>query len=155
MESNRLRLLLTFLIEGAFGLFLVLAPIRWMDRRGLFDIVEDDHIRERWASIEAMSGKFPVDVLILGNSHAYTGVHPSWLSAATGMTCFILANQGVNVVDSYWGLREALNSMDPQIVLIETTGMNDRPMIADSPSGLVNQLRAVHARKDSWAKVQS
>ena len=155
MESGRLKRLFAFLIEGAFGLALVLLPVRWMDRTGMFDIVEEDHVRNRWVGLEAMEGKFPVDVLVLGNSHAYTGIDPEWLSAATDMTCFVLADLGVNLVDNHWALQEALELTQPQVVLIETTGMNASAAISETPVGLVNQLKAFHARSNMALKAKS
>lgn len=155
MEKGRLKQLGAFFLEGAFGLFLVLAPIQWLDRLGAFDIMDEDHIRDRWWSLNFLQDKLAVDVLILGNSHAYMGVHPEWLSAATGMTCFVAANNGTNAVDNYWTLREALNYVDPQLVLLETTGLNRREKITDSKQGLVHQLRAFHARSDWRLKAAS
>ena len=151
MESHRIRRLLAFLLEGGFGLFLVLAPIQWMDRRGVFDIEDEPHWRARWQSLQVLKGKLPVDVLILGNSHAFTGFEPAWLSSATDMTCFVLGNSSTNAVDHYWALRQALEYTQPQLVLVETTGMNETEMVSsDGGIGLVNQLRAFHARS-SWA----
>lgn len=158
MEQGQTKRILTFLIEGFVGLILILAPIRWADQRGLFDNGSDENSVERWASLRQYQDRIPVDVLILGNSHAYTGLSPEWLSAATGMTCFVLGFRGTDVTDHYWVLREALLHVKPQLVLVETTGIGFREE-ADNlfieRMSLVNQLLAFHARQDELLKAES
>ena len=53
---------------------------------------DNDHIRKKWHYLyQYAREKKPVDVLIIGNSHAYTGLRPEVLKDMTGLNCFILA----------------------------------------------------------------
>ncbi len=144
-----------FFLQVAFGLSCIIATILWLDNRGVYDEKDADHVEQRWESLYNLPDSLEIDILILGNSHAFTGIVPKLLSAGTGMTSFVLANNGTILCDSYWSLREALELCTPQLVLVETTGMDMQESKHDESSFFVNQLRAFHARRNWRLKLQS
>jgi hypothetical protein len=140
------RSILLFFVEFFFGFILIAGTILGLDRRGIFDTRNSDHNEQRWISLESMKDSVDVDLLILGNSQAYTGILPKQLSASTGMTTFVLANNGIIMRDAYWNLMEALSLCSPQLILIETSLMNSKETHAELPVVLVSSIRALRAR---------
>lgn len=140
------RSILLFFVEFFFGFILIAGTILGLDRRGIFDTRNSDHNEQRWISLESMKDSVDVDLLILGNSQAYTGILPKQLSASTGMTSFVLANNGIIMRDAYWNLMEALSLCSPQLILIETSLMNSKETHAELPVVLVSSIRALRAR---------
>jgi len=140
------RSILLFFVEFFFGFILIAGTILGLDRRGIFDTRNSDHNEQRWISLESMKDSVDVDLLILGNSQAYTGILPKQLSASTGMTSFVLANNGIIMRDAYWNLMEALSLCSPQLILIETSLMNSKETHAELPAVLVSSIRALRAR---------
>jgi hypothetical protein len=140
------RSILLFFAEFFFGFVLIAGTIFGLDRLGIFDTRSSDHNEQRWLSLESIKDSVDVDLLILGNSQAYTGILPKQLSASTGMTSFVLANNGIIMRDAYWNLKEALSLCSPQLILIETSLMNSQETHADLPSVLVSSIRALRAR---------
>ena len=140
------RSILLFFVEVCFGFILIAGTIFGLDRRGIFDTRNSDHNEQRWISLESMKDSVDVDLLILGNSQAYTGILPKQLSASTGMTSFVLANNGIIMRDAYWNLMEALSLCSPQLILIETSLMNSKETHAELPVVLVSSIRALRAR---------
>ena len=149
------RKITNFFLQVAFGLSCIIATIMWLDARGVYDEKDADHVEQRWESLYNLTDSVEIDILVLGNSHAFTSVKPKLLSAGTGMTSFVLANNGTVLCDSYWTLREALDVCTPQLVLVETTGMDMQESKEDDSGFFVNQLRAFHARRNWRLKLQS
>ena len=147
-----------FLLRGLGVFSVVISGILFSDSKGWFDAPVDSnpHILKRWSSIKNMHEKNQeIDVLVLGNSHAYTGINPKHLSAQLGMTSFVLANNSSIWTDSYWTLREALLWCDPQVVIIESYGLNKEACYGAKPTHLVNQIRAFEGREDFKTKLAS
>jgi hypothetical protein len=144
-----------FFLQVAFGLACIIATILWLDNRGVYDEKDSDHVEQRWESLYSLEDSVEIDVLMIGNSHAFTGVIPKLLSAGIGMTSFVLANNGTILGDSYWTLREAVEVCQPQLVLVETTAIDMQLLKQDESSFFVNQLRAFHARRNWRLKVQA
>lgn len=147
-----------FLLRGVLGIGVLLAAIVLSDSKGWFDapIDANPHILKRWEALKNMKEQNQdVDVLILGNSHAYTGINPKHMSARLGMTSFVLANNSSIWTDSYWTLREALLWCTPQVVVIETYGLNGQGLGGGEPVHLVNQIRAFDGRSDFKTKLAS
>jgi hypothetical protein len=147
-----------FLLRGVLGIGVLMAGIILSDSKGWFDapIDANPHILKRWKALKNMKEQGQdVDVLILGNSHAYTGINPKHMSARLGMTSFVLANNSSIWTDSYWTLREALLWCTPQVVVIETYGLNNQGLGGERPVHLVNQIRAFDARSDLKTKLVS
>ena len=140
------RSILLFFAEFFFGFILIAGTILGLDRRGIFDTRSSDHNEQRWISLESMKDSVDVDLLILGNSQAYTGILPKQLSASTGMTSFVLANNGIIMRDAYWNLLEALSLCSPQLILIETSLMNSKETNAGLSETLLSSIRSARAR---------
>lgn len=152
------RQITSFLLRGAIGCLLICGGIAWSDARGLFDAPTNSnpHQIKRWASLKNLhASDHNVDVLVLGNSHAYTGINPKHLSAQLGMTAFVMANNSMSWTDSYWTLREALKYCKPQVVVLETYGLDNNAPENRGTSVLVNQIRAFKNRSDIPLKIAS
>lgn len=150
--------ILFFILRGIVGVTLIVGGLFWSDYKGMFDAPINDHPHQvkRWASLKNLhETDHNVDVLILGNSHAFTGINPKHLSAQLGMTAFVMANNSMNWVDSYWTLREALNYCKPQIIVLETYGLDNYAPEQRSQAILSNQIRAFDNRSDIPLKIAS
>ena len=156
--SGNQRQMLAFLGKAILGLALFLGSIAWVDSTGLFQAPPDDnpHIEKRWSSLQSLAeeGK-NVDLLVLGNSHAYTGINPKHLSAELGMTAMVMANNSMSWTDSYWTLKAALAHCTPQVVVVETYGLDAHAPGQRGLAHLVNQIRAFKARRSPLLQLQS
>jgi hypothetical protein len=79
----------------------------------------------KWATTATYVGfyKIPkdsVDVLILGSSHAATGISPQKLYDEYGITSYNLGCEQQNLLVSYYWLKEALKYQSPKAVIIDT-----------------------------------
>ncbi|MDD6194958.1 MAG: hypothetical protein PUB19_08675 [Lachnospiraceae bacterium] len=61
------------------------------------------------------------DVLFLGTSVTFNGISPLDLWNEYGMVSFNLANEGHDLANSYWALKEALNYQQPKVVVIDVS----------------------------------
>jgi hypothetical protein len=130
--------------------------ILYIDIKGYFDPDQvNNHTKKKWESFYSFTEKNSVDILLLGNSHLYTGINPKNLSLALGVNAFILASPGTNIADTYFSLREALDRTDPKLVIIETYGIDNFNPFELSKSGLSDQLKSFYARKNFFVKLSS
>ena len=60
-----------------------------------------------------------VDVLFLGDSHAYSDIYPFELWDRYGITAYNMANYNCTIPMSYWLLRNALTTCSPKAVVID------------------------------------
>ena len=60
-----------------------------------------------------------VDVLFLGDSHAYSDIYPFELWDRYGITAYNMANYNCTIPMSYWLLRNALTTCHPKAVVID------------------------------------
>src|SRR5690554_3479302 len=63
--------------------------------------------------------KNTVDILILGNSHANSGLDLDIIDAKIGGKSVSLATRGQNIYQSYYVALEAYNYQTPEILIIE------------------------------------
>ena len=104
----------------AFSAFIVLI-IAFTDYKGYFNPdYSNDHTRRKWNSYYEFTKQNPIDVVLVGNSHLYTGISPENLSTALGANCFILASPGTTMTDTYFCLKEAISVCKPKIAIVET-----------------------------------
>ena len=137
--------------KALLGLGLIVLTIVALEYQGKFEDEFDpnNHREKRWNYLYHMAeNDTPIDILVMGNSHAYTGLSPEYLSAATESNAFVLANNGSNVADVYWNLKELLTLHKPKLVALETYTINHDRHNAMSASMLVNQIRAFNTRKN-------
>lgn len=141
----------TFLLIGV-----VVFIINKYENKGYFNPDnKNNHTKRKWDSFYKFTESNNVDVLLLGNSHLYTGINPKNLSEALGVNSFILASPGTSIADSYYSLKEALKVTKPKVVVIETYGMNDSDPYALEGQDLSNQFKSFYARKDFSTKLLS
>lgn len=60
-----------------------------------------------------------VDVLVLGSSHAYTGVSTAELWDSYGMATYVLGGPQQSLWQSYYCLEEALKTQTPELIVLE------------------------------------
>lgn len=145
-----------------FQILLILAIIvgcvLYTDHIGLFNPdSSNNHVERKWNSFYKMTENDTIDVIIIGNSIAFTGINPKNLSETLGATCFILAAPGTTVTDSYYCLKEALTRTKPKAVLIETRSIGDYEPDDDKQykAHYMNNSRSFKARKNIKEKFGS
>ena len=153
LDLTHLRVLGKLVFQISIGLFLVFFVVFCLDFVDAFDEADRNHNEQTWTSLYELGDA--VDVLVLGNSRSYTGVNPKQLSNATGLTSFVLGNDGVLMKDAYWNLREALTVCSPQLILVETGMMNFLETKSDIPAVLFNSIQSYDARQNSALKWKS
>ena len=148
---NAYKPLLETCAKALLGLGLIVLSIWALERDGQFEDEYDsnNHRKKRWEYLYHMADAgTPIDIVVLGNSHAYTGLSPEYLSAATESNAFVLANNGSNVADTYWNLKELLTLHTPELVALETYTINHDDHGNMSQDMLVNQIRAFNTRRN-------
>lgn len=146
------RLFLETCAKALLGGALLLFTVWIVEQNGAFENAPDsnDHGTKRWDYLYRMAETDKdIDVLVLGNSHAYTGLSPEYLSAALESNAFVLANPGTNVADAYWNLREFLTLQTPQLVALESYAINKTSHDAMGAGMLVDQVKAFNARRNT------
>ena len=134
----------------------VLGAVYFTDQKGWFAPNNiNNHTQRKWDAYYEFTKKNEVDVVLVGNSHLYTGVNPENLSCALGANCFILAAPGTALTDAYYCLKEAIAVCKPKIAVIETYCINDYRTRAFTDSKLSDQLQSFHARKKIPQKLLS
>ena len=92
----------TLLAKAAIFLVVVVAVVKFTDFKSYFNPdYTNDHTRRKWNAFYQFTKDKPVDVVLVGNSHLYTGINPENLSTALGANCFILASPGTTMTDVY------------------------------------------------------
>lgn len=146
-------------LKGLLGSALLIGSVAAIESKGDFHNESDpnNHSIKRWDYLYHMSSaQIPVDALVLGNSHSYTGISPEFLSGALRANAFVLANPGTNVADCYWNLKELLTIHQPSVVALETYSINGKDHEDMAADMLVNQIKAFNARRDptlKWASL--
>lgn len=130
--------------------------VNYFDSIGYFNPNNvNNHTKKKWDAFYDFTTQNNVDILLLGNSHLYTGINPKNLSNALGGNAFILASPGTNIADTYYSLLEALEVTKPQIVVIETYGINAFNPYELEGSALSDQFKSFSARKNVVKKLES
>jgi hypothetical protein len=134
----------------------IFVAVYYSDHKGLFNPNQaNDHTLRKWDSFYDFTKKNNVDILLIGNSHLYTGINPKNLSTTLGANAFILASPGTQISDSYYSLKEALRRSKPSLVVIETYGIRDFDQLNLSKGGLSDQMKSFSARRDFTTKLRS
>ena len=66
-----------------------------------------------------------VDVLVLGSSHAFQAVNTGMLWQEHGISSFILGGSVQPIWNTYYYLKEALNTQTPQLIILEAYMITD------------------------------
>lgn len=146
-----------FILEVLAVAAVAIGAIALSDSRRVFAPDEsNNHIGKKWhyLYLYAKQGK-PIDILIVGNSHAYTGIIPEIIKEMLGARCFILAAPGVQMDDCSYMLEEALTIINPKLVVLETYPINDYDQKNLSPSDLSDQFTSFASRRNVKLKLKS
>lgn len=146
------KITIKFLIVGLICLMVIM----FLDFKGYFNADDrNNHTLKKWNTFYEFTENNDVDIILLGNSHLYTGINPKNLSTALGVNAFILASPGTNISDSYYSLKEALTKCNPKIVVVETFCINEAENCKLSNGGLTDAFKSFSARKNRLIKLES
>lgn len=81
---------------------------------------EYDDIQKRWDYFYNLP-KNSLDILILGNSHAYSSYSPNVIDAICETNSFVLASNSQKLEQTYFNLKEALKYQSPDLVIIQAS----------------------------------
>lgn len=130
--------------------------IKHIDTKGYFNPDEiNNHTKKKWDSYYEFTKKNNVDIVLVGNSHLYSGINPKNLSNTLGCNAFILASPGTHIADSYYALKEALKRTRPKVVVVETYGISNFEPHELEKGALSDQFKSFYARKDIPTKLES
>lgn len=143
------------LLLNAIGfVVIIIVVVLFTDQKGYFNPdYSNDHTRRKWNAYYKFTKIQPVDVVLVGNSHLYTGISPENLSNALGANCFILASPGTTLTDAYFCLKEAITVCKPKIAVVETFSMNDYDSYKLKSGTLSDQFKSFAARKNTSQKL--
>ena len=128
----------------------------YSETAGYFNINEKgNHTKKKWDAFYELTEDVDIDILLVGNSHLYTGINPKNLSAALGVNAFILGAPGTYVADHYFNLQEALKRSNPKLVIVETYGLSKSNPLEFSGADLSDQIKSFATRKDIRLKLAS
>lgn len=143
-------------LKSLLVMIVVGLSLYYSDNKGYFNPdASNSHTQKKWDAYYKFSERNDIDILLLGNSHLYTGVNPKNLCNTLGVNSFILAAPGSNISDTYYGLKEALKKANPKLVVIETYGIKDFKPHELKDGDLSDQFKSFQARKDFFTKLTS
>jgi len=148
--------ILKIIVKSILLILILSIGIVVSDRKGYFDPDQtNNHTKKKWDTFYSFVEKNEVDLLLMGNSHMYSGINPKNLSNTLGLNAFILASPGTRIIDTYFGLKEALQISKPKLVVIETYGINNFNPYELSKQNLSDQFKSFYARKSLKTKLLS
>ena len=87
-------------LKVIFVVAVFIIAINYSDSKGYFNPDEsNNHTKKKWDSFYKFSKRNNVDIVLVGNSHLYSGINPKNLSNTLGVNAFILASPGTNISD--------------------------------------------------------
>lgn len=153
MEKNTLSL---FITKACLLIVVVGGILFTCDRKGYFEANNiNNHTERKWNSFYQFGRHHSVDIVMVGNSHLYTGINPKNLSMALGVNAFILASPGTLISDSYYCLEEALTHCKPKIAIIETYGIKEFQMDSLDNGTRSDHIKSFSARRNLMNKLMS
>ena len=137
-------------------LIIAVAAVVFTDRKKYFITDQGDpHHELRWNSVYDLTPDHPLDIVVLGNSHANTGVDPFTLSCVLGCTVFDMAPSGITIADAYYCLKELLTRTTPRLVVIETYLMRGTDGPPTEGLSLADEYRSFYPRRNNLIKLES
>ena len=95
-----------------------------------------------------------LDLLIVGDSEAYSSVSPMVLWKNNGIASYLISLPGQQISEAYEGLLDALDTHQPKMVLVETNMFFRAPSAAVDKAGLlyttVNRIFPIIQFHDLW-----
>lgn len=148
---------LRFVLEVLFVVITVIAVIAVCDTRRVFASDEaNNHIGKKWHYLyQYAKQKKPIDILVIGNSHAYTGLIPELFQNGLNARCFVLAAPGVQMDDCSDMLEEALTLITPKLVILETFPINAYVQKDLDGQALSDQFHSFAQRRNIRLKLKS
>jgi len=132
----------------------IFSVVFFTDHKGWFDPDNtNNHAARKWDSYYQFTRTNNVDIVLIGNSHIYTGINPKNLSCALNANTFILAAPGTTITDAYYCLKEAITLSKPKIAVIETFAIKDYRSHDFTEGPLSDQLQSFQARKNVRQKL--
>lgn len=146
-----------FVLEVLLVTAALVTIIACCDFRRVFASDElNNHIGKKWYYLYKYAReKKPVDILVIGNSHAYTGLRPEVIKDMTGLNCFIMAAPGVYQDDCSYMLEEALSIVKPRLVVLETYPIHSYVQKDLSSAQLSEQFKSFSNRRNLSLKLKS
>jgi len=135
---------------------IILAGLAFSDYMGFFKPNNtNNHTLRKWEAYYDFTENNDIDILLVGNSHLYTGINPKNLSTALGCNAFILASPGTHVDDHYYVIKEAIKVKKPKLVVLETYGLKEVYPREKHKGSLSDQFKSFAARKNLATKLIS
>ncbi len=154
VKQQSVKTIYTLLLKFVGFAIIIITMVLITDNKGYFNPdYSNDHTRRKWNAYYKFTKTQPVDVVLVGNSHLYTGISPENLSNALGASCFILASPGTTLTDAYFCLKEAITVYKPKIAVVETFSMNDYDSYKLKAGTLSDQFKSFSARKNKAQKL--
>ena len=111
---------------------------------------DDSNVCTVWEDINSGNGP---DVLILGNSNAYTSFVPDIIEESTGLSCGVLGSSGENMFLTVENLKSALHHYTPEVVVLEayaiTTAFHPERR-AEMQFAMLNGIEGMDSIKDRF-----
>ena len=137
-------------------LAIAVSVVIFTDKKGYFEPDQsNEHPAKKWNAFYEFTENDTVDVVLVGNSHCFSGINPENLSTALGANCFVLASPATTIMDSYYCLKEALMRTCPKVAVIETYGINNSVNHNLKANIVSEQFRSFNARKNLPMKIAS
>ena len=86
--------------------------------RGGEILQEYNDVKKRWNFFYELP-RNSLDILILGNSHAYSTYDPKIIDAICYTNSFVIASNSQKIEQTYFNLKEALSNQNPKLVVIQ------------------------------------
>jgi len=154
VKQQTIKTIYNLLLNAVGFTIIITAVVLFTDSKGYFNPdYSNDHTRRKWNAYYKFTKVQPVDVILVGNSHLYTGINPENLSNALGANCFILASPGTTLTDAYFCLKEAITVCKPKIAVVETFSMNGYDSYKLKDGSLSDQFKSFSARKNIGQKL--
>ncbi|GHT01737.1 hypothetical protein AGMMS49525_03340 [Bacteroidia bacterium] len=128
----------------------VLLIVLYLDKKGYFmSDQSNNHTKRKWDAFYSFTKTRNIDVLIVGNSHVFTGIDPFVLSVLTNTNTFMLGNSGAGIADAYFSLGEVLQKIKPKLVVVETYAIGG----SDKMEGMA-EIQSFEAHRDVAYKLR-
>ncbi|GHS85731.1 hypothetical protein FACS1894201_05800 [Bacteroidia bacterium] len=140
-----------FAFKTLFMFAIVVVTVAFTDYKGYFTSDQsNNHTRRKWNGFYKFTKNKQIDVLVVGNSHVFTGIDPFVLSVATSSNCFLLGNAGAGIADAYFTLGEALQKLKPKVVVVETFSIGN----SSKGDGIMSGIQSFEAHNNTLYKLR-
>lgn len=154
-NKKQIYTILTKILKRTIVLILLVAGcIGFCDIQGYFE-ANNGRLAKVWDSFYQFSAQYPIDILLVGNSHMYKSIQPSQLNANLGCYAFSITAPGIHIGETYFCLKEAVQQCKPTLVVVETCGITDFNPYDLTPLALSCQYSSFAKRRNIWDKIYS